>query len=284
MAMAVSTIAVPSIGRAYDDTDLVHVYTLDESSGTREDSVGTSDLTDTNTVGSHTTTCMDAGCADFARANSEYLVTTADLITSNEFTISFWARLDSVPGSGQNYGYYTFCDATNSRRYSIEYLNYQGSYYINDGMDSKLKTLSNNTWYHFATTRTSGGVVSTWVNGVIEMVYTESTVTVNAERNVLGDSINCSNGSSYSRYHNGDIDEFYVFDTAFSTTSIEALYASGVGDFYPFGGGTSTTSTSTATSTSLTTDELIWVLELYLSLFTFLIFTYVGYRFTKLFL
>jgi hypothetical protein len=75
----------------------VAVWTLDESSGTRIDSIGSSDLTDNNTVG------VDAGkfgnAADFIAANDEYLsvADNADLSMGDvDFTIRFWAKLNNV--------------------------------------------------------------------------------------------------------------------------------------------------------------------------------------------
>lgn len=71
-------------------------WTLDESSGTRADSVGSNDLTDNNTVGVGTGKFSNAG--DFESTNSEYLSHTDNATLQcgdTDYVIRAWVQLES---------------------------------------------------------------------------------------------------------------------------------------------------------------------------------------------
>lgn len=73
-------------------------WTLDESSGTRADSVGSNDLADYNTVGVGTGKFGNA--ADFEASNSEYLYVTdnSDVSVGNtDWMFRAWVQLESIP-------------------------------------------------------------------------------------------------------------------------------------------------------------------------------------------
>lgn len=76
-------------------TGLVAYWSLDETSGTRYDSVGSSDLTDNNTVGSDTG--KNGNAASFVAANSEKLSVADSANTvwgedGNGVTVSMWVK------------------------------------------------------------------------------------------------------------------------------------------------------------------------------------------------
>lgn len=104
------------------DDSLTAYWDLDESSGTRVDSVGSNDLTDNNTVGS--VTGKQGNAASFDDANDEYLsiADNSDVSTGDiDFTIACWVRLDD---KSNNYGIickWGFLNAANSREYRIFY-------------------------------------------------------------------------------------------------------------------------------------------------------------------
>jgi hypothetical protein len=80
--------------------NLIACWSLDETSGTRADSVGSNNLTDNNTVLSGTGKFSNA--ADFETGNSEYLsiADNTDLSTGNiDFTFAAWVNAESVLGS-----------------------------------------------------------------------------------------------------------------------------------------------------------------------------------------
>ena len=75
----------------------VAAWALDEASGTRFDQVGSSDLTDINTVGSNTGKLDTA--ADFEASNSEALTVpdNADLSMGDiDFMVRFWVKVESL--------------------------------------------------------------------------------------------------------------------------------------------------------------------------------------------
>lgn len=85
-----------SVAQAY----AVAAWPLDEISGTRFDSVGSSDLTDNNTVGS--TAGKFGNAADFESGNSEYLsiADNTDISAGDvKFCIRVWVRLESKADS-----------------------------------------------------------------------------------------------------------------------------------------------------------------------------------------
>jgi hypothetical protein len=74
-------------------TGLVSYWKLDETSGTRFDSVSTNNLTDNNTVGSAIGKIGNA--ASFVRANNEYLSSASsafDIAANEDFAFSFWYK------------------------------------------------------------------------------------------------------------------------------------------------------------------------------------------------
>ena len=76
---------------------LISWWSLDETSGTRADSHGSNDLTDTNTVGYATGKQSNGG--DFVRTSSEYLshASNSDLTTGDiDWTIAYWVKFDVV--------------------------------------------------------------------------------------------------------------------------------------------------------------------------------------------
>lgn len=79
------------------NTNLIAYWKLDETSGTRNDSVGSNHLTDNNTVTSAAGIISNA--AEFLAANSEFLsiADNTDLSTGDiDFTISFWVYFNAT--------------------------------------------------------------------------------------------------------------------------------------------------------------------------------------------
>lgn len=79
---------------------ILHLWKLDETSGTREDSKSDCDLADNNTV-LYGTGRIGNG-ADFEAGQSEYLSATSDSssnmdFTDSNFSISFWVKPETLP-------------------------------------------------------------------------------------------------------------------------------------------------------------------------------------------
>lgn len=293
----VSLLSVPLIGKAYDTTNLISWWSCDETSGVRADSHGSVDLTDNNTVGYGTG--VQGNACDFESTNSEYL-SSADTtahpleLTDTDFTVGAWFKRESdaspqtifskLDGSGvdqRSWGLLVdILDHTD-----VGALTGSGSgTYQWDSIDY---TFTPTTWYFVVVTyETSSGNLVFYVNdvaGTTQSGQSSAGFDVTAYFSIGA----YKEGASPTGFFDGLIDEAFVFDTILATDTISALYNDGVGLTYAeFVSGGATTSTSTATTTSTTIDvsELIWIMELYLSMFMFLLFTYIGYRFTKLFI
>jgi len=283
MAMVVSILAVPSTGNALTATSgqLVAYWAFEETSGVRYDSTeNNNDLTDNNTVLYGTGIIGNA--ADFEASNSERLTiedaSQTGLDITNDRTWCWWSEIETA-GEMWTIGKW-------SSGYYMGWQNIGGIKLMfnttNDTNDTYV--LQDTVGWHFycITYDLSAGTSQAYENGVSAGTGSGGNTSGldNANTFVIG------NYTSTSGSYDGLLDEVSVWSTILSTDDIQALYNSGVGLAYAdLFGSTSTTSTSTATTTStVDVEELKWVLELYLAIFTFLIFTYVGYRFTKLFL
>lgn len=274
MATAVSTILVPRIGRAINDSDIVAVWKCEETSGVRYNSASTTlnSLTDNNTV--TYTTGMDGNACYFTRANSEYLSATDASLTgidlNSPFTISMWVNLASYPSD-----YAVFLDK-GTKAFFIQ----------NNGGTYRFKTDMGSGWENNTTFSTDWTLITIVNDADSVRVYFNDTMQVDdagaTTDNTSSLFIGAYTGPQF--YFDGAIDEILWFDIALTDADVVDLYNGGAGLFYPFTV-TSTTSTSIATTTSsIDVSELKWVLELYLAIFMFLLFTWLGYRFTKIFI
>lgn len=92
-----SGVVAPPTNTAFT-TNLVSWWSLNEASGTRNDSHGTNHLTDNNTVTSTTGKQGNAGV--FVFANNEYLsrASNASLQYSGSFTVGLWVKFVAAPG------------------------------------------------------------------------------------------------------------------------------------------------------------------------------------------
>ena len=138
-------------------SNLVAYWNLDEASGTREDSHGSNDLTDNNTVGS--ATGKKSNGADFESANSERLsisnANQSGLYQTGDQSIAFWYKPESFAA---NHGFFTTSYGngganTEGVRFLRETSNGMWMQITNGGTDNNYNswtdpTFSNGTWYH----------------------------------------------------------------------------------------------------------------------------------------
>lgn len=110
--------------------NLIAYWAMDEASGDAIDSVGSLDLTDTNTVGAGTGKV--SGARDFEASNNEYFTRTSssELQTGDiDFTVQAWVNGESfgtnfVIGKWQSGGYeYVLYYAANFWRWRVESFN-----------------------------------------------------------------------------------------------------------------------------------------------------------------
>jgi len=209
---------------------LTAYWNLDETSGTRYDSVGSNDLTDNNTVTSRTGKNNNA--ADFDDANSECLNIASvgvDLQPTSSVAISLWVYPDDVVGDKILF----YCQSNGPL------IKLEGSDLFSSLLQSTLEVkavagtgvMTSGAWQHLAIC-VDNGVFRLYRNGA-------SVGTPETYNNTLATGVSAyvsSNGSA--KYHDGGIDEVGFWkdiefaDTAAMDAFASALYNSGSGRFY----------------------------------------------------
>ena len=220
--------------------NIVAYYKFDESSGNAEDSVGSLDLTNRNSV-AFTTGKINNG-ADFEYgSNQGFSITDAassgafDLI--DNFTLAFWVNFESLPSTGDAKWYIVF--KNDCYQFQVPY-NASGSYglkiYLRDSTGfyspSVAWTPSTSTWYHIAVTREkSTGYVKFYVNGSQQGTTQETGRTASLYNS--SDAFEIGQAGS-SGLFDGILDELGVWSRVLSDSEISQLYNSGSGLSYPF--------------------------------------------------
>ncbi len=216
---------------------MVSWWSLDETSGTRNDSHGSNHLTDNNTVLYGTGIYSNA--ADFERTNSEYLSITDASQTGLDMTtavsVSFWMKLESSAPVDNNQGILSKTART-SGGYLLGYRNYPSgndNFYFeawNGGSNTYAVSgdlnLSTATWYHVVVTYDTGTLVL-YLNGssqTFTKTGSDTTITTNSDPFYLGRL-----QSDASSYFDGLIDEVGIWSRALTSGEVTTLYNSGNG-------------------------------------------------------
>lgn len=202
-------------------TGLKAHWTMDETSGTREDSVGSNDLTDNNTVGYGTG--KQSNAADFELSNSEYFTVAdhADLRVDDGWSVSMWVNAETLTDgyflnvrSGENGWGLGLATAGNIRVYAGS-----GSF----GDQTSSGTLSTGTWYHVAVYY-SGTSTKLYINGALD-----STLSLNAIINP-NTTLNVGKKATASAvFHDGLMDEITFWNRELTATDVANIYNSGDG-------------------------------------------------------
>lgn len=216
---------------------LVSYWPLNEASGTRNDSHGSNNLTDNNTVG--TAAGKRDGAADFIRANSEFLSITdasqVGLDINSDVTFAFWFNPDTTDAAGliTKYNY----DLGNSgRAYAVEWkIDGDISLATSDGGANAQRAgwtgtgISTGSWYHIVVTLDlSAGTAELFVNGVSQGTKTgfPTSIVNNSQPFELA-------GNAGAGYHfDGKMDEVGIWTEILTQDHIDWLYNSGAGRTY----------------------------------------------------
>ena len=235
-------------------TNLISWWTLDETSGTRNDSHSINHLTDNNTVAS--TTGKKSNAASFVFANSEYLslADNNDLSTGDvSFTICSWIQLSD---KSREYNFVSKWTSTGDQReyrliyrFAVDRLSLQIS---STGAFATVATVDNtfspalNTWYFVC------GWHDATANTINIDVNTSGTTSLAHSAGVFNSTSSFFLGAvpSASQYHSGLLDETVFYKRVLTTAEREWLYNSGNGRTYSEVIPTATpTNTATATNT-----------------------------------
>lgn len=224
-------------------TSLISYWSLDEASGTRNDSHGTNHLTDPTSTGSATGKVGTA--ADFENLSVNELQ-NASIDVVGGFTVSLWIKPESF---NANYkGLFTRDDYPSTPRHQTSiYLNTFdkiGCYVaVGDGLDGTSApyfdsptvgtSLSTATWYHVVCTYDSTNGLIGYLNGSVDNTGATSgalqsgAAKVRLGKDILGESI-----GGADRYYDGLIDEVALWERAITSSEVTWLYNSGNGRSY----------------------------------------------------
>jgi hypothetical protein len=209
---------------------LVAYWKLDETSGTRFDSVDTNNLTDNGSVGYAIGKIGNA--ASFVAANSEYL-STSPLLGGTAWTISLWLKIRSSPSTRYAvFGEFNAGGFTRHYCYVIATRQLQLDEFPPSGTDPSSLTptvLALDTWYHIVVVQTAPGSRKLYLNTNEEATNSEVYTGAAPDELRFGGRVNASGD-----YANTDMDEIGIWDRALSAAEITALYNSGAGITYPF--------------------------------------------------
>lgn len=233
--------------------DLVSFWELEEASGTRNDSHGTNDLNDNNSVGQGSGKV--GNCADFESGSSNYLshADNADLSTGDgvDFTICAWVNLESKPAEG---GIVSKASQV-ATEYILEYVGVSGffcfAFFV--GTNALVKALSFGdpsigTWCF----------VVAWhdvVDGSYNIQVNDGAVDSTPDTSFADSALDFQIGRyGTSQYFDGLIDQVGFWKRVLTTQERTDLYNGGAGLSYAAlsgGGGTTFTQSLSATLASI---------------------------------
>jgi hypothetical protein len=217
-------------------TDLVAYWKLDETSGTRFDSVGTNNLSDNNTVGSGIGKVGNA--ASFVAANNEYLSRpmVPGLQLFGDLSVSCWVKLDASAPVNDFYGLVSSDTNPSDRGFRLEWDRPGGKprLIVFDDTGSVFAialwstALNADTWYHvIAWYDSTAGTVNITVNNGPPVSVNGSGVVETAAT------------TFYVGYRNsipmwGLIDEVGIWKRILTAAERTQLYNGGAAITYPF--------------------------------------------------
>ncbi len=214
---------------------LISYWTMEETGGTRADSVGGKTLSDLNTC-LFTASGKTGNAASFVRANSETLYSADDAFDPQDtsFTLAFWynpANIDatadpvSLASSGANQAWIWRVNTNGS----VFFYAWNAAAEFKSGCNLANGTIEAGAW-HFVIVQydASNDTRYTSVNdGTPDSEVVESGFRT-------GGTANFNIGGRSGAYTDSDIDEVSYYNRVLSSAEITALYNLGAGRFYDF--------------------------------------------------
>jgi len=206
---------------------LIHRWSLDEESGTREDSISGAHLTDVNTVGF--AAGKDGNAASFTQASQEGLTLTGQDF-SGDFGVSFWFQKGVINDNLWHTLFFIGDAWTANTLLHVDSYNVGTRVYTGDGgsiAGGNGPNVGLDTWVHLAAWR-SGSTLYWSFDGaapssaaIAGALHSSTKLTVGME-------------PAGGTWTTGKVDELLVYNRALSTAEAAALYAAGAGTFYPY--------------------------------------------------
>lgn len=219
----------PFGGHATLATNLEHYWKLEEASGTRNDEIGGSHLTDNNTVTS--AAGKSGNAASFIAGNSEYLSHTGVSVEAySGFTIDGWLYVDSTFAGGA-----AATGKWNARGWNLFATNAGAGvttprfYCFGNGQNDSIdwtSTVPADAFYHFLVYY-DGAVIGIRING-----GTPVTTAHTVPPDDTGLDFNIGRTTDGAGYLTGRWDEFAIWSRALTAQEQLDRYNSGAGRFY----------------------------------------------------
>lgn len=211
-------------------TSLVAWWSMDETSGTRNDSHGTNHLTDNNTVG------YDAGkksnASSFVGANNEYLSVSSNsgLVNTGSFSIAGWFKKTSG-GSGDTVAILSK-DQAPPREYDLYIVSGTPKFYIRDGGASNQYNVAAasisdySAWYFFVIWKDADA------NQIFIQINNGTTYQTNSSYNANTSAVFTVGMANGALFFTGLVDEVAFYQRLLTADERTWLYNSGNGRSY----------------------------------------------------
>lgn len=228
--------------------NLIALWELDETSGTRVDAHAAYDLTDNNTVGSATGVLSNA--ASFVAANSEYLSLADDpaFDVTSDFSVSVWiydnaANYNHNPATILAKGAYDIGAAPMLLYISFGSIVFSWRAGFSEyGLGMTMPGASQ-AWRHIVGTFDSTAMLARiYIDG--SLAGTSATLGAGPSANSEPFQIGAQSGGGGARYWDGRIDQPAIFSRRISDAEVSSIYNGGAGLAYTswVGGGAPATS------------------------------------------
>lgn len=231
-------------------TCLISHWKLDETSGSRADSIGGLTLADNNTVGSSTGKIGNS--AYFIRANSEYLSAdsgSAFNLKGGDFAVHAWINPATIDNStrmnicgkdsdtavGRQFGLEVNGSANSTTRGSIRIVLFNTDVILS-GVDSPADSIAVSSWNHVFAQR-NGTTWEIWINGVQQSTSAipgSSALPMEMQATAFDFRVGGRIYSGFEDYFNGLVDELAIWSRALTRQEITLLYNTNRGLTYPF--------------------------------------------------
>lgn len=209
--------------------NLISWWSLDEASGTRVDSHGSNDLSDSNSVGSTAGKIGNAAVFSVSSSNRLFVASNSDLQPgSSDFTVSLWVYVDEVftPANRGIAG-----KATAGFSAVVEWsLGFDGGgtpRFYAAGTNVAISSLSSNAWVQLTAWRDgSSGVIGVSTNNGAPQTTSIVSSPTSSGNTTIGFAVR---GAFQDYYFNGRVDEVGFWKRCLSPAERTQLYNSGNG-------------------------------------------------------
>jgi len=217
ISMIANTFTVP--------TDEIGRWPLDASSGTVATDATGDGYNGTVSAATWNSNGKIDGCLSFNGVNSH--VQIANPVTG-DFSIAFWAKTTQTAGTGQWYNGAGLVDGDHSgsaNDFGTSLVGGKFAFGVGNPDTTILSTnvINDGNWHLCVATRVrSTGVMSIYVDGILQAVGTGNTAALNASTSLQFGQIVSGGG-----YFNGSLDEIQIFNRALGNNEVAALYSNG---------------------------------------------------------